>query len=279
MPPSPSGTARPTRATDTTHPAGAWPWLRRLGVGALDLLLPPVCVACDQAVLRQGDLCGACFGRMTFITRPFCDGCGLPFDSQDAAGARCVRCLEQPFAFRAARAAFLYDEGVRRLILPLKHGDQPAMADVLAPHVARAGADLLRGDPLLVPVPLHRLRLFQRRYNQAALLARAVGRLSRCVVCPDALRRVRATASLDHRGAAERRTVLADAFAVRSSRRQDIAGRAVVLVDDVMTSGATAEGGAAVLLAAGAASVDVRVAARVPLSAGGGEEAGLISLT
>lgn len=270
MPPSPSGPARPTRATETTHPAGAWPWLRRLGVGALDLLLPPTCVACDRPVLRQGDLCGGCFGRMTFITRPFCGGCGLPFDSDDAAAERCPRCRDQPFPFRSARAAFLYDEGVRRLVLPLKHGDQPAMADVLAPHMARAGADLLCGDPLLVPVPLHRLRLFQRRYNQAALLAQAVGRLAGCAVCPDALRRVRATASLDHRGAAERRTVLADAFAVRSSRRSVVAGRAVVLVDDVMTSGATAEGCSAVLLAAGAASVDVLVAARVPLSPGRG---------
>ena len=279
MPPSPSGTARPTRATDTTHPAGAWPWLRRLGVGALDLLLPPVCVACDQSVLRQGDLCGACFGRMIFITRPFCDGCGLPFDSEDVAGARCARCLEQPLGFRSARATFLYDEGIRRLILPLKHGDQPAMAEVLAPHLLRTGADLLRDAPLLVPVPLHRLRLFQRRYNQAALLARAVGRLSGCAVCPDALRRVRATASLDHRGAAERRTLLAEAFAIRPSRLPGIAGRAVVLVDDVMTSGATAEGCAAVLLAAGAASVDVLVAARVPLSGAAEREFRSVSLT
>lgn len=273
------GPAWPTRATETTHPAGAWPWLRRLGVGALDLLLPPSCVACDQPVLRQGDLCGGCFGRMTFITRPFCGGCGLPFDSDDAAAERCPRCRDQPFTFRSARAAFLYDGGVRRLILPLKHGDQPAMADVLAPHMARAGADLLCGDPLLVPVPLHRLRLFRRRYNQAALLAQAVGRLAGCTVCPDALRRVRATASLDHRGAAERRAVLVDAFAIRSSRRPVIAGRAVVLVDDVMTSGATAEGCSAVLLAAGAASVDVLVAARVPLSPGRGGDFDLISLT
>lgn len=268
--PSPSGPARLPLATDTDQTTRAWPWLRRVGERALDLLLPPGCVSCAEPVLRQGQLCATCFRGLSFISQPCCVGCGSPFGSEDTAGAghRCRRCQDHPFAFRAARAAFLYDDGIRRLILPFKHGDQPALADVLAAPMARAGAALLRHRPLLVPVPLHRARLFRRRYNQAALLARAVGRLTGCPVCPDALRRTRATPSLDDRGAAERRAAIAGAFAPHPSRRSAVEARAVVLIDDVMTSGATAEACTETLLRMGAVSVDVLVAARVPLGTG-----------
>ncbi len=269
----PSATAQaPTDPIAAGQPAlaGAWRALRRLGESTLDLLLPPTCSACDAPVLRQGTLCSACFQQMQFIADPCCDGCGMPFAAEALAGPerRCQQCQDAPPLFRSARAAFVYGEGVRHLILPLKHGDQPALADVLAPRMAHAGAALLRDHPLLVPVPLHRMRLFRRRYNQAALLAWAIGKLTGCPVCPDALRRTRATPSLDHRGAEERRLAVAGAFDARPSRVPAIAGQRVVLVDDVMTSGATANACAAVLLAAGAMSVDVLVAARVPLGPG-----------
>lgn len=183
-------------------------WLGALAERALDLLLPPRCVACEEPVLRQGMLCAACFGTMTFITAPFCDQCGLPFSSDAEASPRCASCVAEPPVFGKSRAGFVYDEGVRRLLLPFKHGDRPTLARALAPHLARAGADLLADSPLLVPVPLHRLRLLRRRYNQAALLARAVGRISGCPVIPDLLRRVRATQSLDDRSPEERRAIL-----------------------------------------------------------------------
>ncbi len=166
--------------------------------------------------------------------------------------------------FQRARAALRYDAQGRRLILPFKHADRTELAAVLAPHMARAGAVLLREADLLVPVPLHRGRLFQRRYNQAALLAKAVGRIAGRPCLPDALVRQRATASLGEKSAAERAAEVAGAFAVRPSRAAQVAGKRVLLIDDVMTSGATANACAAVLLAAGATSVDVLVAARVP---------------
>jgi len=248
-------------------------WLGALAERALDLVLPPRCVACEEPVLRQGMLCGACFGTMTFITAPFCDQCGLPFASDQQADPRCASCSANPPVFRKTRAGFVYDDGVRRLLLPFKHGDRPTLARALAPHLARAGADLLVGDPpderpLLVPVPLHRLRLLRRRYNQAALLAQAAGRITGCPVVPDMLRRVRATAPLDDRSPDERRAILAGAIAVRQRRRSALVGRRVVLIDDVMTSGATANACAAALIDAGAVVVDVLVAARVPLHQG-----------
>ncbi len=135
---------------------------------------------------------------------------------------------------------------------------------MLAPHMARAGAALLRDADVLVPVPLHRRRLFERRYNQAALLAKAVGRLAGPPCLPDLLIRQRATQSLGEMTAAERAAEVADAFAVRPRLAADLAGRRVLLVDDVLTSGATANACAAALFAAGAAAVDVLVAARVP---------------
>jgi ComF family protein len=166
--------------------------------------------------------------------------------------------------FRHARAALRYDTQGRRLILPFKHADRTELASVLAPHMARAGAALLRDADLLVPVPLHRGRLFRRRYNQAALLAQAVARIADRPAVPDALRRERATASLGEKSATERTAEVAGAFAVRPSRAKQIVGKQVLLIDDVMTSGATANACADVLLAAGATSVDVLVAARVP---------------
>lgn len=249
-------------ATNSDHPALTW--LGALAERALDLLLPPRCVACEEPVLRQGMLCGSCFGAMTFITAPFCDQCGLPFASDAQASVRCESCVGNSLAFGKSRAGFVYDDGVKRLLLPLKHGDRPTLARALAPHLARAGADLLAQSPLLVPVPLHRLRLLRRRYNQAALLAQSVGRITGCPVIPDLLRRVRATQSLDDRSPEERRAILAGAIVVRRRRLAALAGRRVVLIDDVMTTGATADACATALMEAGAARVDVLIVARVP---------------
>ena len=148
--------------------------------------------------------------------------------------------------------------------LPLKHGDRTELVRTLAPQMARAGAELLRRADVLIPVPLHRRRLFQRRYNQAALLAAAISRIGGVPALLDGLVRVRATPPLGEKSPEARKTELAGAFAIRGSRTACIVGRKVLLIDDVMTSGATANGCAAILLSAGAAAVDVLVAARVP---------------
>ncbi len=215
---------------------------------------------------RQGTQCGDCFRQLTQVTAPFCTSCGVPFihAGQAGPGGVCPACLARPPAFAAARAALRYDEGAQRLLLPFKHADRPELALPLAAMMARAGAELLGRAELLVPVPLHWRRLVARRYNQAALLARRLASLSGVPCIPDLLRRPRATPPLGDRGAAERAALLEGAFRLTPAGARRVAGLRVLLVDDVMTSGATADACARALLAAGAGAVDVLAAARVP---------------
>jgi ComF family protein len=240
--------------------------LRRIGGAALDALLPPHCLTCEEPVEAQGSLCAACFRALTPITAPCCRICGVPFLHHGQVGpdGLCPGCRERPPAFACARAALRYDEGAKRLILPFKHGDRTELAGPIAARMAAAGAALLARADLLAPVPLHWRRLVARRYNQAALLGRWLARHSRKPFIPDLLRRARPTPALGDRGAAQRAALLEGAFALRPGAAARIAGKRVLLVDDVMTSGATAEACARVLLAAGAASVEVLAAARVP---------------
>jgi predicted amidophosphoribosyltransferase len=239
---------------------------RRLGTVVLDALLPPHCLTCESTVERQGTLCGTCFRELHLLTPPFCRACGVPFLHAGQGGAEglCPTCRAHPPAFDTARAALHYDEGAKRLLLPFKHADRTELAVPLVARMARAGAALLARADLLTPVPLHWRRLLARRYNQAALLGRQLASGAGRPFLPDLLRRTRPTPPLDHRGAAERAAVLEGAFAVSPGAQARIVGKRVLLVDDVMTSGATAEACARALLAAGATGVDVLAAARVP---------------
>jgi ComF family protein len=238
----------------------------RRWAAALDVLLPPVCPLCQAFVDRPGLLCGGCYGQLTPVAEPLCACCGAPFElAGDAAeGGLCLHCADAPPPFGRARAALVYDKVSRRLVLPFKHGDRQEYALVLARLMAQGGRELLICAEVVVPVPLHRRRLFVRRYNQAALLAVALGRIAGVPVLVDGLARRVATESLGHKSAAERRDEVGGAFAVRPGRAAALAGRRVLLVDDVMTSGATVTACADVLLEAGAASVDVLVGVRVP---------------
>lgn len=232
-------------------------WTRRL----LDTALPPHCLTCDNPVTDQGTQCPTCFSRLNFIAEPCCARCGLPLPHADAV---CSACEHAPPLFDTARAPLLYDDGARSLILPFKHADRTDLALPLAGHMARAGAALLARADILVPVPLHWRRLFKRRYNQAALLARHLAGRTGKPVIPDALRRIRATTPLAGLTAFERRAAVEGMFVVAPGYLLRLQGKRILLIDDVMTSGATANACTRALLAAGAAGVDVLAAARVP---------------
>ncbi len=236
----------------------AWP-RRLLGV-ALDAALPPSCATCDAPVASQGTQCATCFAPLRFIVGACCGRCGLPLQR---GASLCPACEATPPLYGAARAPLLYDDAARALILPFKYGDRTELARPLAAHMLRSGRALLAAADVLVPVPLHWRRLLKRRYNQAALLANRLGAATGKPVLPDALRRRRATSPLGGLSALERRGMLRDAFAVAPRRVARLAGRRVLLVDDVLTSGATANACAEVLLAAGARGVDVLAVARV----------------
>lgn len=206
------------------------------------------------------------WSRIHFLDGPVCDGCGAPFDFDP--GARCAPCQAKPRAFDRARAACLYDETSREPILKLKHADRTDLAPLMARWLSRAARELIEDADAIAPVPLHRLRLLGRRYNQAAEIARALSRLTGTPYLPDTLVRRRATATQGGKSGSGRRRNVAGAFEVPAGRRDRVAGLRILLVDDVLTTGATAEGCARALRAAGASAVDLAVVARVKEAAG-----------
>lgn len=248
----------------------AFAGLRRAALWLVDLVLPPRCPACGATVAVQGTFCAACWASLHFLEdAEGCAVCGEPAGAQVTfTGWVCGRCLTYPPAFTQARAAFVYGGAIRRAILAFKHRDREELAAMFARHMARAAERLLAPrDALLVPVPLHRWRLWRRGYNQAVLLARGLARQTGHAWLPDALERVRRTRTQQGLRRRERLRNLRGAFRVAPRRRDQIRGRIVILVDDVLTTGSTAERCASVLLKAGAREVRVLTLARVAAAA------------
>ena len=245
---------------DLSQAAGG---LRRGAGVVLDMLLPPQCLNCRAAVDRQGELCAECWQAIRFLGEPCCQSCGYPFAYDEGADALCAACVASPPVYDRARAVMAYDDASRHLVLSFKHGDRLEGAPSYGRWLERAGRRLLDEADLIAPVPLHRWRLLKRRYNQAALMAQALAGRTGLPAVNDLLRRTRATPGQGGLSRAQRRINVRGAFAVRPAYRARLAGRRVLLVDDVMTTGATVNAIAAVLRRQGVVGVDVLTLARV----------------
>jgi len=235
----------------------------RTGAGrTLNVALPPLCLACRQLVGENG-LCAACWGKLSFIAPPYCERLGIPFAYDPGPGVLSMQALADPPAYQQARAAVRYDEIARTLVHGLKYGDRLELAPLMGRWIARAGHELLSQTDALVPVPLHWRRLWLRRFNQSTLLAKAISHASGVPIAETVLKRVKATAQQVGLSKTERAQNVQGAFRVPPESKAAVAGRRLILVDDVLTSGATVDAGARALLRAGAVKVDVLVFARV----------------
>ena len=217
--------------------------------------MPPQCLVCAKPVTGDGGLCVACWGDLKLIERPYCERLGTPFPADFGPGLLSPAAIAKPPAFDRARAVARFDGSARELVHRLKYADGAHLAGPLGRMMARAGHELLGPDAVLVPVPLHRGRLWSRRFNQSALLAREIAKLSGARLALSAVERVKATRPQVGLTAAQRAENLSGAFSVRD--RATIAGRRVVIVDDVVTTGATVDRLARLIRRSGAASVDV----------------------
>ena len=238
---------------------GAWAAAARL---ALDIALPTLCVSCREPVDGEG-VCAECWAKLSFIAPPFCPRLGIPFVYDPGPELLSMEAIANPPAYQRARAAVRYDDVARTLVHALKYQDRTDLAPTMGRWMARAGQELLADADILVPVPLHWRRGWSRRFNQSGALARVIARESGVKVASEALRRVRATEQQIGLSRAQRASNVQGAFKVAAERNADIAGRSVVLIDDVLTSGATMDACARALLRAKAARVDVLVFARV----------------
>jgi ComF family protein len=230
---------------------------------ALDLVLPPLCPSCREALGDGVGLCAACWTKLSFIEPPYCARLGIPFLYDPGPGLLSMEAIADPPAYDRARAAVRYDDVARALVHNFKYGDRLDLAPLMGRWMARAGRELLAEADALIPVPLHWRRLWARRFNQSASLAAAIAQPNGVPVLHSALKRVRATAQQVGLSKAQRADNVQGAFAVPPEEKGHVAGRRVLLIDDVLTSGATVDTCARALLRAGAAHVDVLTFARV----------------
>lgn len=231
----------------------------------IDAILPPRCAFTGNLVDSQGMIAPEAWAGLSFVTAPHCHNCGMPFEFAPSAGEamQCASCLTDPPEFAMARTALAYDDASRGFILGFKHGDQTESVVTMVPWLKAAGADFWERADMVVPVPLHRWRLLRRRYNQAALMGRAMAKAMGKGFIADGMMRTRATPSQGHLKADERKKNVSKAFAVNPKRAGAITGKSIVLIDDVYTTGSTVRECAKILLASGAKEVFVLTLARV----------------
>jgi ComF family protein len=230
----------------------------------LQVIFPPACIGCGGPVASDFGLCAACWAETPFISGLVCDKCGTPLPGEDEGRAEfCDDCLTIARPWEHGRAALVYKDKARHMVLSLKHGDRLDLVRPAGEWLARAVAPILEAGMIVAPIPLHWTRLFRRRYNQSALLSRALARITGLGHCPDLLIRSRKTPSQEGRSRDDRFANLSGAIRVHPQRKKHLIGRHVLLVDDVMTSGATFAGAADACLAAGATKVSVIALARV----------------
>ncbi|HZP19602.1 MAG TPA: ComF family protein [Bauldia sp.] len=245
---------------------------RRAAVGALlrsalrrlaDLALPPACLACGRPLADHGALCASCWGKVRLIEAPYCARLGIPFAYDLGPGALSAEAIADPPPFDRCRAVAAFDDIARTLVHGLKYRDRMELAGWMGGWMARAGAELLADADLIVPVPLHRGRLWWRKFNQSAALAAAVAQRAGKPFAPSALVRIRATPRQVGLSANDRDRNVRGAFRAPVAAKPGLAGKRVLLVDDVYTTGATARAATRALLRGGARAVDVLIFARV----------------
>jgi ComF family protein len=229
----------------------------------LDIVLPPLCPSCRAPLSGGAGLCADCWSKLSLIEPPYCARLGIPFVYDPGPGLLSMEAIANPPAYDRARAAVRYDDVARKLVHAFKYSDRLDLAPMMGQWMARAGRELLGNADALVPVPLHWRRLWGRRFNQSATLAGAISDMTGVQVLHDALKRVRATPQQVGLSKAERAGNVQGAFRVPAEHKAQVAGRRLVLIDDVLTSGATVDTCARAVLRAGATHVDVLVFARV----------------
>ena len=235
--------------------------LQSVVTSGVDLILPPRCSVTGEIVDAQGMISATAWADLQFISEPFCETCGIPFEFE--SGSTCMSCIDDPPPYDLSRSALIYNDISRDLILGFKHGDKTHVVRSFIPWLQKFGSEILAEADCLVPVPLHPYRLILRRYNQAALIGNELSKKTGIPHLADAMRRVRATVSQGHLSLEERQKNVKKVFGIHPKSKDMIKGKVIVLIDDVYTTGATVKECSVILKESGAAKVHVLTLARV----------------